>query len=387
MNPGRILTTTCIITFVMMLGIGIVIPLLPAYAQSMGATATQIGLIFSCFAIARAICNPIAGALADRTDMKPILLSGIVVYGLLSFAYVFSTEPIHLIIIRTLHGMASAFVIPIAMTYAALLANQGEEGIFMGYINMALFFGMGSGPLIGGFLTDEFGINTSFYMLAGLSGISAVTSFIFLPSMKKNYQNKPKGVFFSIIKDRIMLGLLLFRIINALGSGSLMAFVPLLAKGYGLSSTSVGILISANILLTGILQRPIGGYTKRDNCFVFLITGSIISAVALMSLPFGNGLAAYFIMSCIMGFGSALSMPAASVLMVEHGRDVGMSSTMGIFDSAFSIGMIIGPVMSGIIMDMFGISWVFYLGGMICLTGTAVFWIITRKKTWQVHPG
>jgi MFS family permease len=386
MHPERILTTVCCITFVVMLGIGIVIPLLPSYAQNMGATATEIGLIFSSFAFARAISNPVAGAVADRMNMKPLMLAGILAYTLLSFTYVIASKPFHLVLIRTFHGMASAFVIPLAFTYAANISREGEEGLYMGSINMALFFGMGAGPLIGGLITDRLGLNAAFYALSGLSGLAMITAIFLLPSMHKVYSDKRPAVFTSILKDPVMLGLLLFRIINALGSGSLMVFIPLLAKDFGLSSTWIGILISSNIFLTGILQRPIGKISKKENSLFMIVTGSVISAVTLLCLPFGRGVIVYLLLSCIMGFGSAVSMPAASVLMVEHGKQAGMSTTMGIFDTAMSVGMILGPLFSGVVMDYMGIAWVFYAGGIVCLSGTAVFWLLARRGSVQAHP-
>jgi MFS transporter, DHA1 family, multidrug resistance protein len=386
MHPERVLTTVCCITFVVMLGIGIVIPLLPSYAQNMGATATEIGLIFSSFALARAVSTPFAGAIADRMNMKPMMLLGLLAYTLLSFTYVIATRPFHLVMIRALHGMASAFVIPLALTYAANISREGEEGLFMGSINMALFFGMGAGPLIGGFITDKLGLNAAFYCLSGLSGLAMITAVFFLPSMRKFYSKERPAVLTGILKDPVMLGLLLFRIINALGSGSLMVFIPLLAKGYGLTSTWIGILISSNIFLTGILQRPIGKISKKENSIFMIISGSIISAVTLLCLPFGKGVAVYLLLSCIMGFGSAVAMPAASVLLVEHGKQAGMSTTMGIFDTAMSVGMIIGPLLSGVIMDYMGIAWVFYAGGIICLAGTSVFWLLARTGNVQAHP-
>ena len=386
MHPERILTTVCCITFVVMLGIGIVIPLLPLYARNMGATATEIGLIFSSFALARAVSTPVAGSIADWMNMKPLMLLGLLAYTLLSFTYVVATRPFHLVLIRAFHGMASAFVIPLALTYAANISREGEEGLFMGSINMAMFFGMGAGPLLGGFITDRLGLDAAFYCLSGLSGLAMITAVFFLPSMRKFYSKERPAVLAGILKDPVMLGLLLFRIISALGSGSLMVFIPLLAKDYGLSSTWIGILISSNIFLTGILQRPIGKISKKENSLFMIVSGSIISAVTLVCLPFGKGVVVYLLLSCIMGFGSAVSMPAASVLMVEHGKQAGMSTTMGIFDTAMSVGMIIGPLLSGIIMDYMGIAWVFYVGGIICLSGTAVFWLLARRVSVQAHP-
>jgi MFS family permease len=183
-----------------------------------------------------------------------------------------------------------------------------------------------------------------------------------------------------IIRNPSLLGLLLFRIINALASGNLLAFIPLLAKKAGQSNTEIGILISTNIFITGLLQRPFGRLVSPTNTIRLIMIGSLISAVSLASLPLGRGFFTYLLLGSIMGFGSAISMPAAFVMIMEHGRKLGMSSTMGIFDSAMSLGMILGPLVSGIIMDYVGISYVFYIGGFISLCGMMVFYFLSRRK-------
>lgn len=382
-SPRRILSILSLITLVVMIGIGIVVPMLPTYALSLGASATQVGLIFAGFSFARTLCNPFIGALADRTELKRLMLIGLLSYGLLSLAYIVSTSPGHLILVRTLHGLASTFVIPLAMSYAAIIAEDGQEGVFMGSINMALFLGMGAGPLIGGALTDAVGPNAAFYTLAGLSSLALLLTMALLPPMHRRKAKEEEATLRGILRIPSLLGLLLFRIISALGSGNLMAFIPIMANRAGLSHTAIGILISSNIFITGLLQRPFGRMVTKENTIQLILAGSFISAIALASLPLGSGLVSYLVIGGIMGFGGAVSMPAASVMVMEHGRNLGMSSTMGIFDSAMGIGMIVGPLISGLVMELLGISWVFYVGGLFSLAGMGVFYVLARTPVSQ----
>jgi MFS transporter, DHA1 family, multidrug resistance protein len=380
-SSGQTLAILSLLSFVMLLGVGIVVPMLPTYALGIGATATQIGLIFAGFSLSRTICTPIIGALADKSELKRLMIIGIIGYSLLSLAYVAARTPLHLILIRTLHGMASAFVIPLAMSYAARIAEEGREGLAMGSINMALFFGMGAGPLIGGILTDRLGPAAAFYALALLSGLSLIVTLGFLPPMGRHKAVSGQGTLKGILKIPTLVGLLLFRMINSLGSGNLMAFIPILAHRAGLSTTAIGILISTNIFITGSLQRPFGRLVTKANINRFILTGSALSIVTLASLPLASGFGGYLILGALMGLGGAISMPAASVLILEHGRKLGMSSTMGIFDAAMGLGMIVGPLASGIIMDYFGIAYVFYIGGLLSGLGMGIFWFLARENT------
>ena len=359
--------------FVMLLGVGIVVPMLPTYAQGIGATATQIGLIFAGFSLSRTIFTPIIGALADKSELKRLIIAGLAGYALLSLAYVAATTPEQLIVIRILHGTASAFVIPLAMSYAATIAGEGQEGIYMGSLNSALFFGMGAGPLIGGLLTDGFGPASAFYALAFLSSLALCVAVIWLPPLRREQPANASGTLRGILKSRSLLGLLLFRMINALGSGNLMAFIPILAHRAGLSTSAVGVLITTNIFVTGGLQRPFGRLVTKDNTIRLILAGSGLSIAALASLPLAGGFSVFLVLGCLMGLGGAISMPAASVLVLEHGRKLGMSATMGIFDAAMGLGMIVGPLVSGIIMDYLGIAYVFYIGGLFSALGMCVF--------------
>lgn len=363
----------------MLLGVGIVVPMLPTYALGLGATATQIGLIFAGFSLSRTVLTPVIGALADRSEIKRLMLIGLAGYAVLSLTYAAAHTPAELIVIRILHGMASAFVIPLAMSYAAAIAGEGQEGVYMGSLNMALFFGMGAGPLFGGLLTDGFGPVSAFYALAALSSVSLGVAVVWLPPLKRERPPGGENTLKGILKNRELLGLLLFRMISALGSGNLMAFIPILAHRSGLSTTAVGVLITANIFVTGSLQRPFGRLVTPANTIRMILIGSGLSIIALASLPLASGFAVYLTLGCLMGLGGAVSMPAASVLVLEHGRALGMSATMGIFDASMGLGMIVGPLASGIIMDYLGIEYVFYLGGLVSALGMCVFMTLAGR--------
>jgi len=141
----RRLFVVSLIGFVVLLGVGIVVPILPLYAQDLGANAFQIGLIFASFSLSKTIFTPIIGGLSDVTGRKKLIILGLGAYTVVALMYVLAIGPLTLIAVRSIHGVASAFILPVAMSYAGLIAKQGEEGLFMGTFNMALFLGMGTG--------------------------------------------------------------------------------------------------------------------------------------------------------------------------------------------------------------------------------------------------
>ena len=385
----RRLFVVSLIGFVVLLGVGIVVPILPLYAQDLGANAFQIGLIFASFSLSKTIFTPIIGGLSDVTGRKKLIILGLGAYTVVALMYVLAIGPLTLIAVRSIHGVASAFILPVAMSYAGLIAKQGEEGLFMGTFNMALFLGMGTGPFIGGVLTRFFGMDTAFFALSLLSLLALVITWGMLPgsiratSMHETRRPQSLGIVF---KSRMMKGLLVSRLINAIGRGGLLAFLPLLATARGIDKAEVGMLISFTLFITGILQRPFGRMVDNSNAIGMVVAGSIVGALSFGGLPLGRGFLSFLSIASLMGLGGAISIPAISVMAVEEGRTLGMGKTMGLLDTARSLGMIVGPVISGGVMAMMGIDSVFYTGGILIMAGVVVFLLYARQTPWLSRP-
>jgi MFS family permease len=346
----------------------------------LGATGIWLGVIFASFSLARGVFMPLIGKWSDKRGRKAFITFGLLAYSFVSFLYVFAQSVFSLSLIRFAHGLASAMVIPIAMAYVGETATKGEEGKAMATFNISFFLGMGAGPFLGGLLNDYFGLLSVFYAMSALSLLAFLIALIFLPNIKtiSRQDSQPPVSFARIIKNNIIKGLLLFRALGALGRGGIMAFLPLFAATIKITSTQVGVLLGLNIFLTALLQRPFGRLADKFNRLYLILAGSFLGALALILIPLAGSLSSLFVLSAVMGLGGALSMPAASAIVVEVGKKMGMGASMGLFNTAMSIGLIAAPILSGIVMDLFGIKAVFYVAGAISFLGTAVFYYFIR---------
>ena len=140
------------------LGIGIISPLLPLYIDEIGASGVGLGVIMASYFISNSLFVPIAGRLSDRKGRKKFLTVGLMMYGLIAVGYIFAMNVVLLSLVRFGMGIAGAMTIPIAIAYLGDLSPEGEEGKWMGYANAFFFSGFGFGPLIGGVVTEHFGI-------------------------------------------------------------------------------------------------------------------------------------------------------------------------------------------------------------------------------------
>lgn len=172
-------------------GIGIIVPVMPVFAVSLGASGFALGLIIAAFSISRGILQPIVGSLSDRWGRKGFMVIGLLVYTLVGLVLPEATSITNLILIRAFHGVGSAMIVPVAMAYVSDMAPFGQEGRYMGMLNIAIFVGIGGGPLFGGFFADLWGMASAFYAMAGLSFIAMLLVLFKMPVMESGPRRKP----------------------------------------------------------------------------------------------------------------------------------------------------------------------------------------------------
>ena len=366
--------------FSAMLGVGIVSPLLPLYASDMGASGLELGMIFAGYGIVNSVATPIMGRLSDRRGRKLFLSIGLASYAIISLGYVWAANVSQLVLVRLLLGTAGAMVTPIAMAYIGDLSPEGEEGKWMGYANAAFFSGFGIGPLLGGAVAERFGMNASFYAMGSLCLLAFLVAILFLPEIRqRKIEEKSRPSFIEMSTSPIVRGLFSFRLVQAIGRGGIMTFLPIFVAAYiGLGPTLIGVLLAVNMLSTMALLPFTGRLADKFDRKALVILGNLMYLISLLFIPLAHTFWQQIWLCFPRAIGGAISMPAATALTVEEGRKFGMGSTISILMMVMGIGMAIGPPLSGVIADLVDVNAVFYFGGIIGLIGTGLFVWFTR---------
>ncbi len=366
--------------FSSLLGAGIIVPFLPIYAEELGATGIWLGIITAGFFASNAIVTPIFGRLSDRRGRKVFISVGLLCYTIVSFGFIWANTVPQLALIRFLQGIAGGMILPIAQAYVGDITPEGEEGTWMGYFNAAFFTGFGIGPLMGGMLTEHYGMTVAFSAMGGLNLLAFLVVTIFLPEIRERKMvSSPPPSFIKIGRSAMVKGLLSYRLSFALGRGAFVTFLPIFAGIYiGLNPALIGVLLAVNILLMSLLQVYSGNIADRFNRRALIVAGSLLNLAYLALVPLTDSFWQLLAICILGGLGGAISLPAASALTVEEGRKFGMGSTIAIFSMAFSIGMTIGPLLAGMIADFADINSVFYFAAAMGLTGTSLFIWFTR---------
>ena len=366
--------------FSSMLGAGIVVPLLPLYAESLGANGFWLGAIFAAFSISRTVVTPLFGRLSDRSGRKPFICIGLLAYAIISLGFIWANSVSQLVLIRLVHGVAGAMILPIAQAYVGDISPEGEEGKWMGYSMAAFFSGFGFGPLIGGALLEGLGIEFAFASMGGLNMLACLLVTFLLPEIGERKTSMGERLSFREMATSGMIrGIFIIRFTQAMGRGAFMVFLPIFAAIYiGLTPTLIGLLISVQVFGMSLLSPFTGRIADKFNRRGLVILSSVMNLIPLALIPLAHSFWHLFVLCLLQGIGGSLSMTSSQALVVEEGRKFGMGSTMAMPMMAMGIGMVVGPLSAGAIHDFANINLVFYFAAGVGLLGTGLFAWFTR---------
>jgi DHA1 family multidrug resistance protein-like MFS transporter len=360
---------------VVMLGFGIVIPIMPFYVERLGAGGTELGLLVASYAVMRLICGPIWGSLSDRIGRKPVLMVGIFGYGITMILFGLATELWMLFVFRVLSGILSSATSPTTMAYIGDSTPEQERGQGMGILGAAMGVGTIIGPGLGGLMAGE-NLATPFFIAGGMSFLSLLLIWLLLPeSLPVEARHAQTD------KSRPNLGQQWLRAIRSLSGLLLMAFLASFAltsffgvfglyalQKFNAGPQMVGFLIMIFGLVTAIAQGFLTGpLTKRWGEPLLIQWTLIITAAGFLAISLSKTLVTFLVAIGLFTLGTALLAPVVSALTSRRAT-LEQGATMGLSNAAQSLGRIVGPALGGIAFDI-SIEYTNYLGAAAMLVG------------------
>ncbi|MFW2366309.1 MAG: MFS transporter [Desulforhopalus sp.] len=389
---NKTLATLLLSVFIALLGIGIIVPVMPVFASELGAGGLALGMIIAAFSVTRGLLQPVVGNLSDRVGRKNFLIAGLFIYGLVGLLIPHAGSVSNLIVIRSFHGVGSAMIVPIAMAYMSLLAPTGYEGRYMSYLNVAIFCGIGCGPVIGGFLSDLWGMPAVFYSMALLSFFAFVLVIFYMPEHHGGEQRREDSLLQSLVsmlKNSKTCGIFLARYATMIIMVPTMAFLPLLMfRWEGSSGLQIGIVIGCRTLVNAVLQIPFGKIADTCNKLTVLLTSSVLLALILLIIPFVNSFPVmaftYFLLGCVE---AAIWAVLGAYASLEAKAHYGHGTMMGVFALAMSGGVFTGALLAGFSMDGWGIERAYYVtGGTVFVLSVVAAMMIGRYEARSTPP-
>ena len=358
-SPKGILFFT---VFLDLLGYGLIIPLLPEFARSLGASSFVIGIVIASYSFAQFLFGPILGNLSDRFGRRPILLWTIalsaVAYGLFSVA----GSIIALLIARMIAGTAAANL-SVAQAYITDVTPPKDRAKALGLIGAALGLGFIFGPPIGGFVKESFGVASVGYVGFGLASLNLLLGFIRLKesNANKGISNRKLTLLdFASLKESLQSKqiekLFLVYFLFTLAFAMLTITGALLWKDrFGLNTAQVGYTFAFIGFITALVQGLIGKLVPKFGEAKLLKLGLAFMVVGLSAMPFvPENMFVLMELICIAVFalGYSLVMPTGTALVSLSRIPESQGQILGQYQSIASLARIIGPVLGGAFYGM-----------------------------------
>ena len=362
------------------LGNGIIAPLLPLYAEKLGASGIWLGIIFSGVSISSAICMPFAGRLSDHVGRKLILSIGLFIFTVTSFAYIWANSIASLMAVRFIQGAAAAMVMPISQAYIGDIAPEGQEGKWLGVFNSTFIAGFGFGPLMGGVLSDYFGMNAAFYCMGLLNLIAFLGITLILPEVARHRATTAKLSIRAITASGITRGIFSYQTGIAAQRGIMMAFLPIFVSIFiGLTPSLIGTVLTVAIVLNSLMQVPAGQLADKYNRRLLVILGCMGGVVSMILIPQARSfslLLAFMILGSVF---DSLATPSAMAMIVQEGRKYGMGTATSISNMGMGFGMGLAPILAGFAVDLSNVRVAFYISAAATFIGMLFFSRFTRQ--------
>lgn len=344
---------------VVMLGFGMVVPIFPFYIERMGAGGSAFGLLVATAAFTELIFGPLWGSVSDRVGRKPILMIGMLGYGLSMALFGLSTKLWMLYASRALSGVLSAAALSTAMAYIGDSTTEKERGGGMGALGGAAGLGIILGPGLGGWLAGD-SLSTPFFVAAAMSLVSLLLIALLLPETLPPEARVVKGKI-NLVDFRGLWhalwspigGLLLLAFTGTIGTSNFEAIFSLYALdvlGYGPERVGViltvvgGVAVIGRGLLTGLATRWWGEAT--------VIKGALLAgAVTFLLLLLAKSYIAVLLTTGLFVLITAFFRPAVHSLTSQRAT-VGQGAAMGLSNSFVSLGRVVGPIWAGAVFDL-----------------------------------
>lgn len=377
--------------FVLLCGVGLFafisynlvrMPVLPLYAQSLGAGPEAIGFIVSASTLTGVLLKWPAGALSDIYDRRWLLRVGLLAFAIPPFFYQFVSDVEWLIALRFAHGMATAVFAPIALAVVADLCREARGAAYGSY-TAATQAGAMLGPALGGWLIVSSGFQSAFLM-AGVLGVAAALLFLLMrlpPQIPHVASGVGPG---AVVRDmargaRVVVGNVRVVVTSVtdgarqVANGAVMAFLPIYVVGIGMDAAQAGVLFGIQSV-TSFLSRPImGRMSDRIGRKPLIVLGLVICAASLAAIPMTREFGFLMLLSSLFGFGEAIVNASAVALVADVSEIKTLGSAMGMQGTIMDIGHASGPILAGLLIGALGFQMAFSIIAGIVLLAAAAF--------------
>lgn len=347
---------------------GVVVPVLPLYADTLDLSSFQLGAIFAAYSAVFLFLSIPMGVLSDRFGRRKIMILGMVGLTITTVAFTFAKSFIMLVLIRLLQGIAASATWMVGPALIADMYPPKERGGKMGLAMAGNSFGFLFGPVAGGILYDWGGYAAPFLLSALITVLVLIATVIVIKEPEERAVAEEKvsgeGSLAVLLGNKVLLVGCGVMLLASMGLG----FIDPLLPGYfnhkfGASSTTIGWLFAA-MAIASLIAQPVFGRLSDAVGRVFPIaTGIVAMALAFALFSEAGTIAMSMVAMAVLGLTHGLTTaPIPAMLadaMLQKNRNASYGTAIGFNNTAFSIGYTVGPLIGGAIVDIWSLKSLF----------------------------
>jgi MFS transporter, DHA1 family, tetracycline resistance protein len=356
MSPIAIIFLT---VFIDLIGFGIIIPLMPFYAETFGATALTVGLLSTSFSFMQFVFAPLWGRLSDRIGRRPVILIGLFGSFVSYLVFGLANSLALLFVARIFAGIAGANI-STAQAYMADVTTPENRARGMGLVGAAFGLGFIFGPAIGGFLS-RYGYQAPSFFASALSLANFVAAWFLLPESLKitgsdrRRRTRMDALRVAATRPGVPSLLLMFFIVTAAFSAFEATFALFSERRFGYTATTIGYVFAyVGVVLSIVQGGLVGRVVKRFGERAIVAPAILLLAIGLALIPAAYNLPMLLLSCGLLAVGMGFNSPSIQALISRLSHADEQGSVMGVSQSMSSLGRILGPVWGGYVYDRFG---------------------------------
>lgn len=399
---SRRVTAIILTVVVANLGNNIVAPLMPVIRDEFDSSAAQVALVASGFGLGRLVMDLPAGYLIGRISPNRMFTLGILLAAGAAALAAYSTTLEQLIAFRTAMGLGSSIMSTVALTLLARMARPEERGSLLGFYTSAMLFGQAISPTIGGYLATLFDWRAGFLFCA-LTPLVSLPLNLFATSSAADASlpeggGEQRGVHghgaAPITQEcapapRFALAsVYLGTFVNFFDRHGMRATLLPLYGGLVLAMDpgTIGATLTASSVLTILVSLPLGAASDRVGKKRLLLPGLLTLAAGNLFLLSGESQIVFTVATTLISMG-VLSNSMLSALVADLVPEPLLGKGMGLYRFTADLGVVLGPVVLGLVVDLYGFGAASLVGAVAVLMGTAVCHLCVPQETGAVATG
>jgi MFS family permease len=370
-----------------MIGFGIVLPLLPFYAEEFGASPLQVTLLIASYSAMQFVAVPVWGRASDRLGRRPFIVAGLFASAV-SYLLFGLAESLLMLFVSRIAAGASGGTISVAQAYVADTTRPYDRAHGLGMLGAASGLGVLIGPAIGGYFS-LYGYHVPGFIAAGLCAANGIAAIFFLPESRRPATDRPRpsasvprggsqaaslGAWVTTMTAYPFVLLLAVYFLSIMSFTAMTSVLALFAdRAHGMTAMDLGLMFATaggtTVVVRGLL---VGWLVRRVGERRIVQMGTVALSLSLLSIPLAPNEALMYALVPFWALATGLTFPSLASLVSQATDEDSQGSMLGGQQVVGGIGRVLGPVWAGALFGSVGIRSPFLVGAALVVVAFVI---------------